>query len=85
MRRLLPHLQRVLQVHSRNESLRGLCRAEEIALDSLDTGVVAVDEQGRILWANESADRVLEKGLGVSRRQGRLVAKYFSEAPPRSR
>ncbi len=77
---LVPHLRRVFQVHSRNETLRALLEAETIALDTLDTGVIAVDEQGCIVLANQRAEAVLEKGQGLAMHSGRLAATHSSEA-----
>lgn len=80
VRQLIPHLRRVLQVHSRNETLRSLTEAGKIALDTLDTGVVAIDGEGRIALSNEQAETVLEKGQGLTVRRGKLAARYSSEA-----
>lgn len=80
MRQLLPHMQRVFQIHSRNETLRTLFEAEKFALDKLDTAVVAVDEQGRVVLTNKPAEAVLEKERGVTIHHGRLAARYSFEA-----
>jgi DNA-binding CsgD family transcriptional regulator/PAS domain-containing protein len=80
MKRLAPHLRRVLEIHSSNQTLRTLFEAGKIALDSLDTGVVAVDGQNRVLWANERAASILEKGRGITSSGGRLGINYPSEA-----
>lgn len=80
MRLLVPHLQRVLQIHSRNETVRTLFEAGKIALDTLDAGVVAVDEQGRVVLTNEQAETALEKGHAITTRRGRLAATHSSEA-----
>jgi hypothetical protein len=46
VRQTLPHLQRVLRIHSRNEALATFVEVGKMALDELETGVVAVDANG---------------------------------------
>jgi DNA-binding CsgD family transcriptional regulator len=80
MSELAPHLRRVLQIHARTDTLRILAEAGKIALNTLDTGVAAVDEEGHIVMANERAAAILEKGEGVASRRGKLTARYVTEA-----
>ena len=57
VRRTLPHLQRVLRIHSRNQTLSSFFEAGKMALDELDTGVVFVDANGNVVLMNERAER----------------------------
>lgn len=80
MRQLLPHVQRAFEVRHRTEKLHSVLQAGKVALDSVDTGVVAVDEKGRMVLANERAESLLEKGRGITIRRGRLGASDPAEA-----
>lgn len=76
---LVPHLRRVLEVHTRNGTLRSLFQAERLALDSLDTGVIAVDDEGRIVLTNAQGDTVLQQGQHLTSQRGRLTAASLAE------
>lgn len=66
MHKLLPHLQRVLQIHIQNETLNTRLEAGTIALDKFDTAVVAIDRQGRVVPLNERAENFLRQERGLS-------------------
>lgn len=71
---LLPHLERALQIHHR---IAGLVRERDIAFDVVDglaLGVLLVASDGRLLFANRVAERVLQGGQGLSVSHGRLCA-----------
>src|SRR5579875_890615 len=79
MRQLIPHLQRALQIHSRNDTLRMLCEAGKFALEKIDTAVIALNEQQQVVLTNRSADEILSRERSILVRAGKLVAKRFSD------
>jgi DNA-binding CsgD family transcriptional regulator len=71
---LLPHLSRAMLMQRR---LEGLTQANQIVLDALENlsvGMMAVDSQANLLYANPTGERLLRTGGGIGCRQGRLVA-----------
>jgi DNA-binding CsgD family transcriptional regulator/PAS domain-containing protein len=69
---LLPHLSRAMLLGRR---LRGLTQNNRIVLDAVEklaVGMIAVDAQSTLLFANPTAERLLHAGLGLMCRQGRL-------------
>jgi DNA-binding CsgD family transcriptional regulator/PAS domain-containing protein len=66
LRLLLPHLQRVFQLHRRLAELEGRYHASLHALDCLPTGVMLLDDQGWMLTTNREADRLLHQNDGLS-------------------
>jgi DNA-binding CsgD family transcriptional regulator len=71
---LLPHLSRAMVLQRR---LQGLTQDNRIVLDALEklsVGMIAVDAQATLLFANPTAERLLRAGLGLTCRQGCLVA-----------
>jgi DNA-binding CsgD family transcriptional regulator len=71
---LLPHINRTLQHHRR---LSGLRQANGIAfagLEKLGTGVMLVNAQAKLLFANEIAHRLLGTGQGIKAQNGYLHA-----------
>lgn len=72
--RLLPHLSRAMLLQRR---LQGLTQDNRIVLDALErlsVGMIAVDAQATVLFANPTAERLLRAGLGLTYRQGCLGA-----------
>ncbi len=72
--RLLPHLSRAMLLQRR---LQGLTQDNRIALDALEklsVGMIAVDAQATVLFANPTAERLLRAGLGLTCRLGCLGA-----------
>ena len=79
MVRLAPHIQRTLQVHSRNDALGTLVEAGKFALDKFDTAVIAVDQNGRVVLTNRSADAILSSGRALAIRGGTLTARHVAD------
>lgn len=78
--RLLPHVQRALQLHRRAGHLAWKQAATLASIDRLGVAFVAVDGSGQILVANALAERVLSgTGLGVT--DGRIHAKAPGVTP----
>ena len=75
LNRLLPHLRRALQLHRR---LDGLGRERRLALDAIEAlavGLLVVDADRRLLFANAKAERVLRDGTALIAKQGFLRAR----------
>jgi DNA-binding CsgD family transcriptional regulator len=71
---LLPHLSRAMLLQRR---LQGLTQDNRIVLDALEklsVGMIAVDAQATVLFANPTAERLLRAGLGLTCRLGCLGA-----------
>jgi DNA-binding CsgD family transcriptional regulator len=72
--RLMPHLQRALQIHWRLVAGRVQHEALLRGLDGLGMGVILAESDGRILFANGIAETILRRGDGLGARQKRLHA-----------
>ncbi len=71
---LLPHLSRAMLLQNR---IRGLTQDRQLVLDAvekLSVGMIAVDVQATVLFANQTAERLLRAGLGLTCRLGCLGA-----------
>jgi DNA-binding CsgD family transcriptional regulator/PAS domain-containing protein len=71
---LLPHLSRAMLLQRR---LEGLTQDHQIVVDALEklsVGMIAVDAQEAVLFANPTAERLLRAGLGLTCRHGYLGA-----------
>lgn len=73
MARLTPHLQRATRLHAQFVELRTREDASTAALDALDFGVVACDDDGRIVHMNRWAEERIEAGDGLRVQQSRLL------------
>ena len=62
---LLPHLRRSLQLRNKVSVIRAKSEAAFEALDGLGQAMFLVDAQGRILWQNSWADRLLRQQDGL--------------------
>lgn len=74
LRRLLPHLQRSLQVHERLATVAAARSAGEEVLDRLPFGVVLVDASGRAVLVNHAAQQILDARDGLTLHDRNLVA-----------
>ncbi len=70
--RLVPHLQRAMQVMLRLDTLTVRAGAMAAAWDRLPHGVILLDGRGRILWSNRAGEGILAAGRGLSMRAGAL-------------
>lgn len=71
---ILPHLTRALQMYRK---LNGLERQGAIglaALEAMAVGVIVVDAAGRLLFSNTVAEKLLQKGQGITVSHGHLRA-----------
>lgn len=69
---LLPHLQRACQIHRRLSIAEGREAAFAQIVESLRVGVLIVDADCQVLFANRLADRTLELGCAIGLSKGRL-------------
>jgi DNA-binding CsgD family transcriptional regulator len=67
---LLPHVRRALWLQER----LALAGAQEAALDGLAFGLLLLDGQSRVLFANRAAQAALVRRDGLAQRAGRLSA-----------
>ncbi len=67
LERLLPHLQRALEVHRRLHQVEDARRSVYSVLDRLSLGVIVLGTNGRLLHVNEAADAILRKADGLTR------------------
>jgi DNA-binding CsgD family transcriptional regulator len=90
VRRLMPHLQRAVRVHTAITELRDRESANRRALDQSPRAIILLDRRGRILSMNRAVDALLRKadglflgqsGLETSRRQETaMLASLIREA-----
>jgi DNA-binding CsgD family transcriptional regulator len=71
---LLPHLRRGLQLRRRLFQANGQGQAALELLYSLGQALFLIDSEGRIIWQNASADRLLQQQDGLSTSEGELRA-----------
>jgi DNA-binding CsgD family transcriptional regulator len=64
-RRLLPHLQRAVQLNVKLELLNLQCAASAEMLDWLGSGAFLVDEAARVLFANREAESLMRSSGGL--------------------
>jgi DNA-binding CsgD family transcriptional regulator/PAS domain-containing protein len=76
---LLPHLTRAMQVHVRFEGLRRVRGLALEAVDALAVGLMAVDADGRLLFANTRAERLLRKRRELMVSHGYLRARQRAQ------
>ena len=69
---LLPHLRRSLQLRNKVSVIRAKSEAAFEALDGLGQAMFLVDAQGRILWQNSWADRLLRQQDGLMTSESEL-------------
>lgn len=78
LERLMPHLQRVVQIHQRLAGAeRGRILAE--AADHLTAGLLMTDARGRILYANRAAEEMVAGTDGLALVDGQLRAARSEE------
>jgi DNA-binding CsgD family transcriptional regulator len=74
---LLPHLKRAVAVQDRLAELSEGQRISETLLDRWTTGAILLDENGRVMWANERARSLVRGGEGLHLdRRGCIVAAH---------
>jgi DNA-binding CsgD family transcriptional regulator len=71
---LLPHLKRAFQVQERIEDLRASEKGAREALEKLETAVIALGGDGRVVSMTRRAEAFLERNDGLKLIRGRLAA-----------
>src|SRR5262249_5724532 len=69
MRRLVPHLSQAVDVTRRLRSVDALRRSLEQALNWLADGVVLIDSDGKVLYANAAMTAIAASGDGIALKQ----------------
>lgn len=67
LNRLLPHLQRALEVRQKLQQAEQSNRSLQAALDRLSAGVIMLGAAGRLLHVNVAADAILRQADGLMR------------------
>ena len=76
---ILPHLQRVTQINRRFSQLQRTHAALADGLEHVSHGVVIVNGQGRVVFANHAARAIVGQQDGLSITRDGLVASAFPE------
>lgn len=63
---LLPHLTKALRIQSRLQHLEDQQKIGLDAMDALAVGIIVVSARGYVLFANKSAETILQTGRGLS-------------------
>ncbi|MGI9510301.1 MAG: helix-turn-helix transcriptional regulator [Geminicoccaceae bacterium] len=77
-----PHLQRATRIYLELSKIQEVKSAYEDAISTLGHGVILVERNGRIVFMNTLAERMVERGDGLTYRQGRLEAAHGAERVP---
>jgi DNA-binding CsgD family transcriptional regulator/PAS domain-containing protein len=76
---IIPHLQRALQLQLRLAGLNGLLEGSTEILNRLLQGVILVDGEARVIFANRAGEDVLRAGRGLILGRGGLQAEIPRE------
>lgn len=79
LRQALPHLQRSMQISFRLGDLQSYKTAYETLWDSMASGVILLDRDSKVLWANQAASSTLTSDDGLANRNGCLAAASAKE------
>jgi DNA-binding CsgD family transcriptional regulator/PAS domain-containing protein len=74
--RLLPHVQRALEVRRRLQQADQTSSSVHSILDHLSVGVIMLGANGRLLHVNTAADSILRRADGLARTPGGLRAAH---------
>lgn len=78
---ILPHLTRALQMYRKLHGLEQQGGIGLAALEALAVGVMVVDAAGKLLFSNTTAERLLQKGQGITVSHGHLRAQAADRNP----
>jgi DNA-binding CsgD family transcriptional regulator len=76
---LIPHLQRAVQLQLRLAGLDGLPEGSAEILNRLVQGVILVDGEARVIFANRAAESILRAGRGLLLGRDGLCAEILGE------
>ena len=77
--RLIPHLQRAFKINQRIATLQHRGDSMEMSLDQISTGLILVDEDGKVCFLNRKAESMLNAGKGLCLVSGQLTASSLRE------
>nr|WP_237165260.1 LuxR C-terminal-related transcriptional regulator [Pandoraea vervacti] len=77
--RLLPHIKRAIELHSRLDRIESERTMYATTIDRMLLGTVVFDETGAIMRVNRAAEEILRQNDGLSIVGGRLEASYAPE------
>lgn len=69
LNRLLPHVQRALEVRQRVQAIEHQADAANLVLDQLSLGVLLISATGRLMHVNAAGEAILRSGDGLQRTQ----------------
>ena len=72
LRELVPHLVRAMEITIELDTRSLDHSLIDVAMEGSNLGVIALDEEERIVYANRLAETRLHRELGIRQRQGRL-------------
>ena len=78
-RRVMPHLQRAIQIRRRLAEMEVRAQAKADALDRLPAGLILVDVQCRVVFSNRAARDIAGAADGVRVKDGKLIAELAAE------
>jgi DNA-binding CsgD family transcriptional regulator len=70
-----PHFDAAMHLHWRLADAEGAALAGRETLDRFRTGIIWLDQDGRILWANDSAEAMLAQKDGLAQSLGQLTTR----------
>ena len=80
VKRITPHLQRAVALHMRTDKLRDRAAFGALGLQTMESGILALDKTGRVLFANPFAEDMLRRGNFLKVQAGRLLAGLRDDA-----
>jgi DNA-binding CsgD family transcriptional regulator/PAS domain-containing protein len=75
LRQLFPHLRRALKLHRRMMDLRQAARTSANLLDALDTPLIGLDSDGKVLFMNRTSESILKSGEVLTLKNGKLLVR----------
>lgn len=72
--RITPHMKRAVEIYERLYAAQFLRDGLVEGMDSLDIGIMLLDGECRLLFANSVAEAILKRGDGLTYRHGQLRA-----------
>jgi DNA-binding CsgD family transcriptional regulator/PAS domain-containing protein len=76
---LFPHIERAICIMRRMNTLGSMLAAEAEIIDRVPVGVLIVSSDGRALYVNEAARRIIDQHDGLAISRGKLFASLANE------
>lgn len=77
---LIPHLQRAMKLHHHLADLDRTTKASWNVLERLNVGVIVVKDKGKIVFANNIAEQIINQKDGIHVQNGGLTAQSSTDA-----